>query len=678
MSWYSLAYKNIKKSMRDYVVYFLTLIFGVAIFYIFNSVGAQSAILSLSETGYEFIELMLMLLEMLSIGVAFVLGFLIIYANNFLIQRRKKEFGIYLLLGMNKKEVSKVLIGETFLVGMLSLATGIGIGIFLSQFVSILLAKFFDADMSNYVFTVSGGAVLKTIINFVIIYLVVLLFHSVTISKLKLIELLSAEKKTEKQVLKNPILAVIVFVISVVILGSAYYRVAFCGSDIVRTEMIAWILVGIVTTFLIFWSLAGFLLSSLKKAKGFYYKDLNSFVTRQFCKSINSSVVSMGIICLMLFAMICTFSGGLSVAHQLQENVRKKTPVDFSIIYLAEERIEDCFSRENMPLNTWTEDYVELPIYYVDGMTWGTGLGTMIETAKNQFPAAKWDTAENIMCLSDYNALADKYGQETYTLKEDEYLIICDFWLLQEFRNGAMAQGETKKIGNSVLRPAFAECKDGYLGMSGMNNNTGVIVIPDIVIEKEKSVVQRAGHILAGNYIVTSKEEKKEMNQKLWDAAGEYTAWDYSADNPLPPMTIGTRVDILESNNGLTMTVAFVVIYIGIVFLIASAAMLALKALSESIDAIGKYEILKKMGCEQKELKKALFWQIGVYFMLPLLIAGIHSIFGLQYVSYIVNAFTKQNIVWGIVVTIILVIVLYGGYLCATYYGSKRIVGLNE
>ena len=192
MTWYSLAFRNIKKSIRDYVVYFLTLIFGVAIFYIFNSVGDQSAVISLSETSYDFIQMMLLLLEMVSVGVAFVLGFLIIYANNFLIQRRKKEFGIYLLLGMDKKDVSKVLIGETFLVGMLSLAAGIGIGIFASQFISILVAKFFEADMSAYVFTVSGGAVLKTIINFVVIYLVVLMFHSVTISKLKLIDLFSA------------------------------------------------------------------------------------------------------------------------------------------------------------------------------------------------------------------------------------------------------------------------------------------------------------------------------------------------------------------------------------------------------------------------------------------------------------------------------------------------------
>ncbi len=677
MTWYSLAFRNIKKSIRDYVVYFLTLIFGVAIFYIFNSVGDQSAVISLSETSYDFIQMMLLLLEMVSVGVAFVLGFLIIYANNFLIQRRKKEFGIYLLLGMDKKDVSKVLIGETFLVGMLSLAAGIGIGIFASQFISILVAKFFEADMSAYVFTVSGGAVLKTTINFVVIYLVVLMFHSVTISKLKLIDLFSAEKRTEKQMFKNPMLAFIVFVLAAIALGYAYYRVAFCSENVYRTEFIILILVGIVTTFLLFWSISGFLLSVFRRIKGVYYRDLNSFVTRQFCKSINSSVVSMAIICLMLFAMICTFSTGFSMAHQLQENVRKMTPVDFSIVYTAEEKITDCLNKEGMAADTWTKDYVELPLYQSESVTWESSLGDILKAAKEQFPLARWNTPEKIMSLSDYNTLATMYDKKTYELKEDEYLVVCDFYLLQELRNQNMEQGGVQQIGDTTLKPAFSQCVDGYLGMSGMNNNVGIIVIPDIVIE-EQNGLDKAGYVMAGNYIVSGKEEETKIANRLEERMKDYTEWNYTGTNPIPPMTIGTQVDIRSANNGLTMIVAFVVIYIGVVFLIASAAMLALKALSESIDATGKYEILKKIGCEEGVLRKALFMQVGVYFALPMLMAVIHSVFGLKYISYVFRTFVKQNIVWGVVVTAILLVVLYGGYVLATYYGSKRIVELEN
>ena len=213
--------------------------------------------------------------------------------------------------------------------------------------------------------------------------------------------------------------------------------------------------------------------------------------------------------------------------------------------------------------------------------------------------------------------------------------------------------------------------------MAGMNSNIGVLVVPDSIVEKEQNVVYRAGSVMAGNYFTDSREEKKEIDNRLRESTYDYTAMRYYEENPIPPMTMGTRVEIRESNNGLTMTVAFVVIYMGVVFLISSAAMLALKALSESIDSTEKYSILRKIGCEDKVLKKALFAQIGVYFVLPMLVAAVHSVFGLRYVSYMISSFSDRQIGWGVAVTAVLMVILYGGYLLATYSGSKRIVGLD-
>ncbi len=678
MNWYNLAFKNIKKSVRDYMVYFLTLILGVAIFYVFNSVGDQSVVKTLSETSYESIQLLLVLLEMLSVGVAFVLGFLIVYANQFLISRRKKEFGIYFLLGMDKRDVSKVLFTETALVGLISLVTGIVIGVFASQFMSILVTKFFDADLSAYVFTVSIGAVIKTIINFAIIYLVVLLLHSINISRVKLIDLLHAEKKAEKQIVEKPALSVIVFLVSAVVLGFAYYFVGFRSDELTRNGLIACILAGIVTNLVMFRFAAGFLLGMLQKMKGVYFRELNSFVIRQFCRSINSSAISMGIICLMIFAMICTFSGGISVAYRLQQNVREMTPVDFSIMYTADETVTECFEREGVPVKTWTNDYIEIPFYNCESVTWATALGSVIDAAKEQFPAARWNTPETILSVSDYNCLATMYGKETFELKEDEYLVVCNFLLLQELRDRNLAQGGTQQVGNTVLKPALPKCEEGYLMMSGTSSNAGILILPDAVIEKEQGVIYRAGSVMSGNYSVKGREEIKEINDRLWDAVSTYTVYNYMNENPIPPMFFETGMDIRESNNGLTMIVAFLVIYVGVVFLIASAAMLALKALSEAIDSTGKYEILKKIGCENHMLKRALFGQVGAYFGLPLLGAMIHSVFGLLYVNRVINSVTRQNIGWGIAATVIVLVILYGAYFIATYSTSKRIVGLER
>ncbi len=679
MNSFNMAIRNIKKSVSDYVVYFLTLIAGVAIFYVFNSVGDQSIVKEISGAEYEIIELLLLILEMLSIGVAFVLGFLIIYANHFLIRRRKKEFGVYMLLGMGKRDISKILVNETVLVGTISLAVGLVIGIFASQFMSIIVGKLFQADMSGYTFVISGSAVIKTVINFAVMYLIVVLFHSVTISKYQLIDLLSADKKTEKQVLKNPVVASIVFVIAAVGLGIAYYRVGFCTAQMNRNELITHILIGIVATLLLFWAISGFLLTVLRKWKGMYHSNLNSFVVRQFCNSINSSAITMGIICLMLFVTICTFASGFSVAHQMQENVRNLTPVDYSIMYTKKKSIGKVLKKNGMNPKEWAADNsIEVPIYSCKSVTWATSLGSMIDEAREQFPAARWDTPEDIMCVSDYNQVAKLYGKETIDLGENEFAVVCDFSLLAEIRNQTLEKGEIQQIGDYELLPANSSCIESFIIMSSGNTNTGVIVVPDEVIANSKDEVKVRGHLMAGDYVAKSEDEKKEIDEKLFEATEKLTAFDYSKENPLPPMTIGTKVSIRESNNGLTMMVAFVVIYIGVVFLISSAALLALKALSESIDSVGKYSILKKIGSDTKMLRKALFGQIVVYFALPLLVACIHSVIGLRFAEFALTSIMNAGVIWGACVTAIVMVILYGGYMLATYKGSKRIVGLEE
>ncbi len=678
MSSFRMAIVNIKKSMRDYVVYFITLIIGVAIFYVFNSVGDQSVVKSLTGTDYEIIELMLIMLDGISVAVAFVLGFLIIYANNFLIKRRKKEFGIYMLLGMGKKQVSKILISETFLIGVLSLVVGLGIGILSSQFVSILVGKFFEVDMSAYAFTVSGGAIVKTAINFAVIYLVVLVFHGVTISRYKLIDLLSANKKTEKQILKNPVVATIIFLVSAIALGYAYYRVGFCADELYKEELAAHILVGALSTVLLFWSLSGFLLSALRGCKRLYNKNLNSFVIRQFCNSINTSSITMAIICLMLFVTICTFSSGFSIAYQMQSGIDKLTPVDYSMMLSGTKTVSQLLDEEGMPVGEWAaEDMVELPIYQCDNLTWGVSIGNVYDEASEQFPSVEWDTKEDIMAVSDYNKLAVLYGLEQISINDDEYSIVCDFESFGQFRDKSMAEGTVLDIGSYSLNPGMNKCVEGFVVMSGGSTNTGIIVIPDVVAESLNDSGNLSGYLMAGSFKEEGKKEKKELEQRLLAVTEKHWEMDYENPEYMPPMTIGTRVTIVESSNGLTLLSTFVVIYMGIVFLIASAALLALKALSESIDSTGRYDMLKKLGSDHRMLRKALFAQIGVYFTLPMIVAIIHSVFGMKFAQYAMSAFLQSDAYWGICITAVLMLVLYGGYMLATYKTSKRIVELE-
>lgn len=127
---FKLSFNNMKKSIKDYSIYFLTLVIGVAIFYMFNSIDSQQAMLRVSSSQREIIKLMITMLGFVSVFVAIVLGLLIVYANNFLINRRKKEFGIYMILGMGKRKISKIILMETIFVGIISLIVGVAIRYF--------------------------------------------------------------------------------------------------------------------------------------------------------------------------------------------------------------------------------------------------------------------------------------------------------------------------------------------------------------------------------------------------------------------------------------------------------------------------------------------------------------------------------------------------------------------
>lgn len=315
---FKLSIKNMKKSFKDYAIYFLTLVLGVAIFYMFNSLDSQEAMLQVSSSTREMVKLLVSLLSMVSVFVAVILGLLIVYANNFLISRRKKEFGIYMTLGMGRRQISKIILIETILVGIISLAVGIVIGVFASQFMSILVAKLFEADMSKFQFVFSEEACVKTCIYFAVMYLAVIIFNTISISRYKLIDLITATKKNEQIKIKNPVLCIIIFLISAVMLGYAYYKVTV-GANTLRTaeDLLPVILIGIVATFLLFWSLSGFILKIVQARKKLYLKDTNMFVLRQLNNKINTTVVSMTVICLMLFMTITILSSALSLRNTM-------------------------------------------------------------------------------------------------------------------------------------------------------------------------------------------------------------------------------------------------------------------------------------------------------------------------------------------------------------------------
>lgn len=687
---FKLSIKNMKKSFKDYAIYFLTLVLGVAIFYMFNSLDSQEAMLQVSNSTRDIIKLMISMLGYVSVFVAVVLGLLIVYANNFLINRRKKEFGIYMTLGMGKRQISKIIILETIFVGIISLIVGLVIGIFASQFMSVLVAKMFEADMSNFQFVFSKTACIKTCVYFAVMYIAVMFFNTMTVSRYKLINLLNATKKNEKVKIKNPIISIIVFIGASCLLGYAYWKVTGDVHSLTTADkLLPPILMGITGTILVFWSLSGFILRVVQSIKNIYLKGTNMFVLRQINSKINTTVISMSVICLMLFMTISILSSSLSLRNTMQRDLLEMTPVDLNLYKTAnlpenymkygkevrptkEQRedskipITETLKNNGLDINV-LKDVVEIPIYATEEWTWGDSLGDKIQSPANN------DTAEELIKISDYNKIAKLYGLEQYELKDDEYMIVCNFDNMVGIRNLALQYKNTMTINGKEYHAKYTECKEGYVKMSTSHTNTGIILLPDSANLKEEWKEQ---YLLVANYNSRNDKEKEEI-EKIF--ADNNSTLLQNLEKQRLVIDGMSKISLIESSVGLSTIIVFIAIYLGIIFLIASAAILALKQLTESSDNKQRYTILRKIGCDEKMINKALFRQIGIFFGLPLILAIIHSIFGIQFAMTVMEGLaSSEDLLPSIVATVVIIGAIYGAYFIATYLGSKNIIKEEE
>lgn len=689
MTTIKLSFRNIKKSFKDYAIYFFTLILGVAIFYVFNSIESQTVLLDVTNSTHEVIDLMTNMLSGASVFVAFILGFLIIYASRFLIKRRNKEFGIYMLLGMSKRKISMILFFETILIGIISLAVGLGLGVLLSQLMSMLVANMFEADMTKYEFIFSSQACIKTIIYFGIMYVIVMLFNTVNIGKCKLIDLIQTNKKSEKVKMKNPMLCTIVFIISAIALGYAYYMVTGGINETIKPpeDIFKPIVIGAVSTFFIFWSLSGLILKIVTSMKNLYVKGLNTFTFRQLSSKINTTVFSMTIISLMLFVTICVLSSALSLKNSMTANLDELAPADIQLEkrVLNEDWLDQGYNEEQIKnsklsireilekfdfnIDSYLEESVEYNLYQTEELTFGDTLGDNWETIKNTYTSLiPYNVADDIMTISDYNKVAKFYGNEEYTINEDEYIIVADYDSMIEIRNVALKDNQEITVFGHTLKPKYNECQYGFVEMASNHMNSGIIIVPDDIVDDNYIVYNS----IIGNYYTDSLDEQREIQEQIKNLVNNPISLEYN----LP--SINSKVDISEASIGIGALVTFLGLYLGIVFLIASVAILALKELTESTDNKERYNMLRKLGADEKMINKSLFRQIAIFFMFPLLIAIIHSIFGITFCSYIIETFGNEQLLPSIIMTAIFIVVFYGGYFLITYLSSKNIIKENR
>lgn len=723
---FKLSFRNITRSVKDYAIYFFTLVLGVTLFYVFNSVGSQAAVLELNNAKKLIVELLSKILSGMSILVVAILGALIIYASRFLIKRRNKEFAIYLTLGMSKRKISRLLFFETLMIGIISLAVGLLVGIGASQLISILIGRLFEADMSKFQFVFSEKAFFDTILYFGLIYLVVIVFNTIIVGRLKIIDLLHGSKKSEKAFLKNPLLRAIVFVLSSFGLSYAYWWVTNDKVSMMdRINNLLWpVAIGVITTFLLFWSFSGLIMEVLTRSKRFYYRGLNSFIFRQVSSKINTAVVSMSLISLLLFLTISILSLCFSINESMKKELAYNTPVDafieltdYNAVFgpngpgygpsasssdqdwnlqvkesqrYMQKSIYQRLTEKDEEIAKSIKGHLEVNVYADHALTFKQTIQAEYLTGLVGEFMSK--TAVPILRVSDYNKIAKLYHREEISLADNQYQMLADYKPMSDSIDKSLASGFQINYRGQTLSPVTKKHLEGFVTSSGMKSNTGILIVPD-KIATDQAIGSR---VLLVNYNTSADHTAQQIDNDIrrvydlgnlsievhtTDEALQKTKEKSKAEEQRPSgvsFSYMTKILIYTSSIGLQAIATFVGFYLGIIFLISSAAILALKQLSESSDNIEKYAALRRLGASNKMLNRALFIQIAIFFVFPLLVGILHSVFGIKFASSIIEIFGSGGLLASIPITASMLILIYGGYFLLTYLSSKRIISEKQ
>ena len=683
-----IALGNVRKSLRDFSVFFLTLVFGVCVFYAFNSITSQTAVLDLNELQSESVNTILNALSGISFFVVVILGFLVVYANQFLVRRRKREFGIYLTLGMSRGQVSRIMVIESLAVGLAALAVGLLLGVLVSQVMMYVTAHFFQATIPGFTFVFSPRAASATVACFAVIFAVSLVLNVASVSRYKLIDLINADKVSEKVTVRSLPISVVLFLVSLVLMGTAYWVLIKNG---IMSDKFG-LATGLVTvgTALFFYSVSGFLLRFVQTRPKFYLRGLNAFVLRQFNSRVNTAWVSITFVCAMLFVAICGVCTGLSVGIGFNDAVKKGSPYDATLeTYLlpdadghienAEEAAADGFDMaEGMRRRTSEWDRLvarsaQLDAYYPDVEQGGLTAQWAWQTTDfdggalfSQGMGGSGSTPFPFVRLSQYNALRELNGEKPVELGEHECLLWNDVTALDDFWHAFVEQHPSIQALGIELHPA------GFAGETLYNTSSGSIMGGLVVNDSDIPADLDPLTLYLNVEFAGSRDEVGDafnaMCAEVLGPENSRSSFQWPAG-----MVQGGR-EMADASVGLTVVTSYLAIYIGFVLLITCASVLAIQQLSGTADNVGRYRVLFELGAEPSMVRHALMVQIGVYFVFPLVVAVCHAACALTTINDVVALTVGYDISNALLATVAFVVVLYGGYFIVTYETSKGMI----
>ena len=698
-----LAVRNVRRSVRDYAVYFVTLVFGVAAFYAFNSVQSQSVLFDLEGVASaDAFDLTARFLGMFSVLIAFVLGFLVVYANRFLIRRRKREFGTYLLLGMRPAQVSAIVLMETVCVGAASLAAGLVLGVVLSQGLSFLTAGLFNIPMQQYRFVFSGEALRQTLLCFALVFAVVALFNTLSLRRCRLVDLLGAAARSERATVRRPWVGLLGFAVAVGLLAWAYVTLFESGLTEFGAEFWKATALMVAGTFLFFWSAAGFAVAALERTPGVYFRGLAMFTTRQVASKVNTAFLSLSTVCVMLFFSLAVFSTGSGLVQVFSDGVEEGTLFDATLTanaYLAlegggEEAAADVaeragaydwdiarFLRESAPnWDEFVETSVQVDLYQpregtetygevMERLGAGAGGGLQEQALAPQTVA--------VVGLSQFNAARALAGREPIELSAGTYAVNNAVALSEELSRAMAEEGVEIEVGGRALE-ASGLYVEQPLSTSTFVSDGAMLVVPDETVE----ALRADGEAPYASYLDLSYRTDRAEGDRLLEEAlacalpaeGQEARGSGYETSPWPVTTVYTADEVIEQSGGMRMMITYLALYIGFVFLITTAALLAVQQLSEASDSLARYRMLAEIGCERRMMFRSIFIQVAVYFLAPLALAACHTACAVSVIARDVLDQLGVSASEAVFAAAAFTALVYGGYLLVTYLASRSLV----
>ena len=674
-----LAKTNVRKSIKDYLIYFITIAICVSLFYAITSLSSSDYEL-ITEESYNFRALKI-ILQYSTYLITAILILLIAYVNKYMIGRRKREFATYVLLGAEQISVSLMFFIETIVVGFLAIITGILVGTLFSQAITAIVLI---SAKQEVVFSIKlyADTVVITFIFFISMFCIIGLYNVIVLRKIKLIDMINAHKQVESQFKRSNKVYIAIFVVSIIMyIISGSYTVKLINSEIdYSVKSLMYIGISLITfiigTYALFYSIAYIMIYIKNKCINFKYEGTNLFLIGAIVSKVKTAPILMATISITFLGAMISFIMTLVMSQWSMGYLDMRVPYDieirnnYSTNFLAQSNIDDIKVIPKL-------DYSEI-------VDWLNNNGKDIESycQVEKYIISHDDNIKSTLAikLSDFNKLRTMLGYDEIKLNDKEFTTQWHNVVSDEVINNYVGKNSKLNINGVTYNISQDSSYKESIGEGFYFNSDNIIILPDEVCDNLDFIET---NFVANIENKMKYEEANEFRQNYiynWFRSNnsEFVT-KYSDENDITYRVIDIRIKSLEINNILTTTLAMRIlgVYLGIVLLMISLTILSLSQLTDSIEHKDRFNVLRKLGVEENQINRIILKQISIYFIVPIVIAMIgDAIFIYNYYliyNDIITVFVGNiEFILSIIFGVALMIVIYICYFIGTYYTFKR------